>query len=215
MDVNHADAFVLLNYASHDDGLRRGERINEAESKQSIASNETKIRIRKYTRYESPRITPGRIIIVGKTIIQRTTGSQRDKSLTVHRCWSFFVVKLDEVGFNRLLRAFQPSNRRLSAFGEGGEICRKRERIKWKRGYPVGIPICRVYFRAWKKGTSLRLRGMEQHYRIGGWIRKEKTRQDIGCLNGGVVRSIIVSFILLCNLFFSSFFLFFLETLQE
>lgn len=38
MDVNHADAFVLLNYASHDDGLRRGERINEAESKQSIAS---------------------------------------------------------------------------------------------------------------------------------------------------------------------------------
>lgn len=94
--------------------------------------------------------------------------------------------------------AFQPSNRRLSAFGEGGEICRKRERIKWKRGYPVGIPICRVYFRAWKKGTSLGLRGMEQHYRIGGWIRKEKTRQDIG-----IVRSIIVSFILLCNLFFS------------
>lgn len=76
MDTNHADAFVLLNYASHDDGSRRGERINETESKQSIASNDTKIRIRKYTRYESPRITTlriqtGRIIIVGKTIIQQ------------------------------------------------------------------------------------------------------------------------------------------------
>lgn len=56
MDVNHADAFVLLNYASHDDGSRRGKRINEAESKQSIACNDTKIRIRKYTRYESPRL---------------------------------------------------------------------------------------------------------------------------------------------------------------
>lgn len=70
-------------------------------------------------------------------------GIAGNKSLALHRCCLFPIVKLGKVEFSRL--RFNPLavvTEQTSPRERSRNMHEKRgERIEWKPGYPVGIPI--------------------------------------------------------------------------